>query len=640
MLSWVRRSVDAYRRYRTVPLSEIEYSLIQDILRNSPWYAAWLMFIFGIAFYALWGHVPVLWLMLFLTVFVIEVVVKIRISRHFERLPSEKQHRAAWRLVFDVGSAYSGLAYGLASLVIFHPMPDYNRFLLIGAFCALISNLSAATAFFTPISRTMLPCIAAPVVIALLLSGKPILALLALLIAVSLACTVFLSRLTQQRYRHISRLNQENRALVDSLSEQQRIAAEQQARAEQAVIEKSRFLATASHDLRQPLHALGLFHHALRMKSEDATNRELFESIDKSTDALNAMFDSLLDVSRLDANAVQPEFETVRLEDVCCLLEQEFSPVAREKGLYFQCIPLQVCLRTDSTLLARVLRNLISNAIKFTEEGGVTISAEKVQSEVRIMVSDTGPGIPIEEHRNVFSEFYQLESEDRFGTVGVGLGLSIVRRLCELLNIDVSLDVGESAGTLVTLRMACLPTTELPGEAAMSEAADSLNEAPQDTPMNGHSNGAVSLSTLKGRCILFIDDDPETRQAMGDMLTQWGCLALCESDEQGALDRIDSLEILPDMLICDFQLANGESGVDVIRHLRDELAFELPAILVSGASGVEETRLIRESGFECLTKPVSAETLKQVIQSMIAESTWQALEAETVAAEARENDRS
>ena len=620
MSSPLRHLFEALQRYRTAPLSVIEYSLIQNILKNSRWYALWLTLLFSLATYTLWGHVPTAWLLIFLTVFFVEVLIKMQASRHFESLPREQQQQAHWRLIFDAGSTYSGLAYGLASLVLFHPMPDDNRLLLIGVFCALISNLSAATALLTPISRTMLPCLVTPVIIVLLLSGKPLLVLLALLMVVSVSCTVFLGRLSQRRYRYLARLNQENKALVESLSEQQKIAGEQQARAEKAVIDKSRFLATASHDLRQPLHALGLFHHALRLKSEDASNRQLFESIDKSTTALNAMFDSLLDVSRLDANVVEPEFETVELALLCSVLEQEFSPIAQEKGLYFCCVPMQSRLRTDGTLLARILRNLISNAIKFTEEGGVTIKAERSSSELRIMVSDTGPGIPEEERQNVFSEFYQLEGEERFGTVGVGLGLSIVRRLSELLDITVRLDVGESGGTVVTLSMACLNPPETVSTDDVAFVSESQRDTSDERLVAGGKHSLDESQSMQGRCILFIDDDPETCQAMGNTLTQWGCHAICEQDAQSALRRLDRLGVMPDLLICDFQLANGESGLDVIEIVREQLASDLPAMLVSGASEVEQTALIQDSGFECLQKPVAAEKLKQVIESRAGEA--------------------
>ncbi len=619
-MSSPRHLLEAFQRYRTAPLSAIEYSLIQDILKNSRWYALWLTLLFSLAIHTLWGHVPTAWLLVFLALFIVEVLIKMQTSRYFERLPRDQQQQAHWRLIFDAGSTYSGLAYGLVSLVLFHPMPEENRLLMIGVFCALIINLSAVTALFTPISRTMLPCLVTPVTIALLLSGQPLLVLLALLVIASVSCTVFLGRLSQRRYRDLARLNQDNKALVDSLSEQQKIATAQQARAEKAVIDKSRFLATASHDLRQPLHALGLFHHALRLRSEDASNRLLFESIDKSTNALNAMFDSLLDVSRLDANVVEPEIETVELALLCSVLEQEFSPIAREKGLYFCCLPLQARLRTDGTLLARILRNLISNAIKFTDEGGVTIKAERSSSELRIMVSDTGPGIPEEERQNVFSEFYQLEGEEQFGTVGVGLGLSIVRRLSELLDINVRLDASESNGTLVTLSMVCLnpPDAVSPVDAALKSVS------PRDTSdemllATGGNHRLDESQSMQGRCILFIDDDPETCQAMGDTLAEWGCHAICELDVQSALRQLDTQALTPDFLICDFQLANGESGLEVIEIVRAKLAIDLPAILVSGACGVEQTTLIQDSGFECLQKPVAAERLRQVIESRTGE---------------------
>ncbi len=423
--------------------------------------------------------------------------------------------------------------------------------------------------------------------------------------------TNLLSRLSQNRYRHISRLNQENKALVEGLSLQQSVAMKAQASAEQAVIDKSRFLATASHDLRQPLHALGLFHHTLRVNSENASNHELFESLDKSMAALSAMFDSLLDVSRLDANVVEPEREQVTLESIFDVLSQEFLPIAEEKGLYFLCEYAGETVLTDRTLFARILRNLISNSIKFTDSGGVSIVASYQGPDLRISVRDTGQGIPEDERKNVFHEFYQLQDNSQPKIAGVGLGLSIVCRLCALLDIDITLSVPENGGTEVTMLMVGAGST--PNLASASQLASSSTRG--TVSLDYH--GAPSKTMLEGRSIVFIDDDVEIRRGMKSLLTQWGCLAVCAGSAEQALTSLSSLDIMPDLVICDLQLANGSNGIDDIGLLCETIGQDLPALLISAASGPEELLKIEASCLHCLTKPVSPQSLQEVILTML-----------------------
>ncbi|WP_169727506.1 hybrid sensor histidine kinase/response regulator [Granulosicoccus antarcticus] len=609
--SWIATIASSYRDYRTVPLNDWEHMLIRDVLVHSKYYAISVFAILGVGIYAVRGHVPTLWLVWFLVACVIEGAIKVYVGEKYKRLSQSKQCAPCWRLVFDAGSVYSGVIYGLASLAVFYPMPDQNRLLLIGAFCSLVCILSAVTVFFPPVSRFMLSSLVTPMVVMLVYSGGKDLWLLALIIVITVLSIELLGRLTQNRYRHIARLNLENKALVESLSLQQSFAQKAQARAEQAVIDKSRFLATASHDLRQPLHALGLFHHALRQKSENETNQKLFESIEKSTVALNNMFNSLLDVSRLDANVVKPEYEAVSLESIFELLSLEFSPVASEKGLYCVCDYPNEIIYTDRTLFARILRNLISNAIKFTETGGVSIIVRRESAGLSILVSDTGHGIPDSERQKVFSEFYQLMEGDSQRASGVGLGLSIVHRLSALLDIDIKLDVAKGGGTEVRLLMA-----------TGVESCDSSPERESNSSDPGDSRAFESVKTeenLLRRCIVFIDDDVAIRDAMQSMLTQWGCIAVCVRDAEEGLQRLFSLALEPDAVVCDLHLANGCSGLDAIQLLREVLEQAMPAMLVSGASGADELHEIERAGFHCLTKPVSPENLKEAILDMLRE---------------------
>ena len=627
-LGWYAHWKMRVRRYRTAPLSGWEYSTIHDLMLQSKWVGVSLSVIFAFALYAVWGHVPALWTWLFLAAFLLEAVIKIPLAQRYMRLPWERQHDPIWRMIFDVGTMYAAVAYGMAFLVMFYPMPADNRYLLIAAFCTLICGASVTSAYFQTASRSSLIALVAPTTIALLLSGRSSFYLLAALLPVTVVIALCLGAVSQRRFRLLFDLNERNKALVHDLSQQRTRAEHHQSVAEQAVVDKSRFVAMASHDLRQPLHALGLFHHALRVKSEEPSNQSLFDSIDQSTAALNAMFDSLLDISKLDANVVDPELEPVDVDSVFELLKQEFAPIAAGKNLYFSCPSVDVALFTDRTLFTRILRNLLSNAIKFTDTGGITLAAIRCDNDLIVSVSDTGSGIPMHEQNKVFAEFYQLGAEERRGAVGVGLGLSIVRRLGDLLGVTVSLVSEEDGGTCVSLRAAAME----PQLYSTPESSDKAN--PQFQQFSSETRPPCTVETersttaaervkvdgpddLHGLKVLFIDDESSIRQGMKEMLMQWHWCAICVADEHEAMAQLAFDSIRPDVVVCDYQLAHGSSGVDVVDALRQQYGYELPAILVSGASTPEELLEIESSGLRCLTKPVSPQVLWQAIKAAV-----------------------
>lgn len=587
-------------RYRHAPLSLSEHSLIHDLLGGSKWFALSLFVLFAIGLYAAWGHVPLFWIGLFVTAFILEAIIKVVTANRFKRLSFDEQRQPRWRMIYDLGSGYSGVVYGLAGLVMFVPMPFYNKVLLVGVFSAMVCSVATMTAFFQPVSRWIIPTLVLPTLVVLLLSSNPYFWLLGVVVIIATVGALKLSELSQRRYAHLSKLNEQNEQLINDYSEQQRDAEQQRAIAEQAVIDKSRFIATASHDLRQPLHALGLFHHALRHKSENDDNKELFSSIHKSTTALNAMFDSLLDVSRLDANVVEPALESVMLQDILVLLDQEFIPAAEEKGLYFECSVEPVRVYTDQTLFLRILRNLLSNAIKFTQEGGVSIDAQTVGDKLVIDVMDTGPGIPADERDNVFYEFYQLSAAERKGSIGVGLGLSIVKRLCTLLNMELQLHTAPTGGTLVRLS---------------AESSEWVIDS--DLTSTGAHVSNYDESDLAGLTIVFIDDNDDILLGMHTLLDHWHCQVVCVKSGAEALAQLSEQRCIPDLVIADYQLAESSNGIDAIRQIRNAYDERLPGILVCGASSPEDLLDIEASEFPCLTKPVSPDRLRETITGIL-----------------------
>lgn len=599
---------ERYVWYRTATLSAVEHSLICDLMAASKGFAITLVVLFGIGLYAAWGYVSGWWIGLFLAAFAVEASLKLTFRQRFMRLPDKGQKRPIWRLIYYAGTTYSALVYGLAGLAMFAPMPDENRLLLIGVYCvivsALVSSVATTTAFFQPVARWITLILVAPTIIALLLSGKPLFWLLSVVMVIGCVGAVYFSFLSQNRYAQVSALNERNKVLVTKLSAQQQMADDQKCLAEQAVIDKSRFIAAASHDLRQPLHAMTLFHHALRHKSENESNKRLFDAIDTSTLALNAMFDSLLDVSKLDANVVEPEYEPLSIQRVFVLLQQEFQPIAAQKGLYLNISGVDVSFYTDQTLFIRILRNLISNALKFTHQGGVSLEATLSEEHLVVVVSDTGVGIPDGEHEQVFKEFYQLDLDQRQLVRGVGLGLSIVKRLSALLGLQVQLVPTSTGGTRASLTISC---------AELVEEQESIAEG---VPF--WSTGPCELS---GLIVVFIDDDEAIRHGMHALLNQWRCRAICAADADEALAQLADLQIQPDFIIGDYQLSGSRSGLDAIQTLRTEFDEGLPGILVSGATSPDDLLDINASGLLYLTKPVRPEKLHDAMLALMSTRT-------------------
>jgi signal transduction histidine kinase/ActR/RegA family two-component response regulator len=363
---------------------------------------------------------------------------------------------------------------------------------------------------------------------------------------------------------------------------------------ELANLARSRFLAAASHDLRQPLHTLSLYSAALKLHASDGPSGEIAIHINKALASLSALVDSLLDISKLDAGAVQPDLQNVNLRTVIERIEAEYRPVANGKGLEFHVVAADALVETDPVLLERLVRNLVDNAFKYTAAGGVTLTAERGSSMARIVVRDTGLGIPSAERERIFEEFYQIGNPERDRVQGLGLGLAIVQRLAQLLGLTLTLESEPGRGS--TFAVALPRATE---RRASPRASAAREEA--------------ALLALDGARILVIDDESEVRAGMRALLEQLGCrVSVCSgyADAERLLEQ-DGLEDVH-VIVSDFRLRAHESGIDTVRRLRERLG-EVPALLVSGDTAPERLREAHSSGLPLLHKPVSADELTEAI---------------------------
>jgi signal transduction histidine kinase/CheY-like chemotaxis protein len=366
---------------------------------------------------------------------------------------------------------------------------------------------------------------------------------------------------------------------------------------ELANLAKSRFLAAASHDLRQPLHALNLFLDQLRNARNRAERKELLARIDTAVISMNDLFDALLDISKLDAGVLTPDISDFPVDRLLKRVETTFLAAARGKGLRLRVVPSAAWVRSDFILLERILLNLVSNAVHYTERGGIVIGCRRRNGRMRIDVCDSGIGIPEDQRRNIFGEFYQLDGATRDRAGSLGLGLAIVDRLCCLLDhpIELSSQVGRGSRFSVSVPAA-------PAGAGVTEAA------------------ATSLSVAlaePGKLIVVIDDDAAVRESTRGLLQRWGCRVATAACEDTVLARLAELGGTPDLIICDYRLAHGQTGFELINRLRGACGAQIPAFLISGDTSPERLREAHEEGYYLLHKPVRPSTLRSLVRRLL-----------------------
>ena len=400
---------------------------------------------------------------------------------------------------------------------------------------------------------------------------------------------------------------QQNRLLTDALRarfEKEDLAqrlAEHVRIVERASLEKTRFFASASHDLRQPLHSLGLFGSAILARLASTPDEPLARNMMHCVDALEASFSSMLDVSKLDAGVVEVKAEPVALVDIFRRLQVNLGQQAESQGLALRFKPGCKWVYADAALLERMLGNLVHNALKFTKTGGVAVLARTRGQLVSVEVWDSGRGIEEKEMPRIFDEFYQVGNLERDRSKGLGMGLAIVRRVARLMNVQVQVHSRPGCGTVFRLLLPC----------AAANAEKSLLEA---------GEGSKAASPLLPLRVLVVDDEETVRTSTAAALRLYGfqvdvadCLFQAREIAARPGDRLD-------VLITDFRLRNEEDGIELATELRALLGWKLPVLLVTGDTAPARVRQARQSGLRVLYKPVKAHDLVEALGDEVAAS--------------------
>jgi two-component system CheB/CheR fusion protein len=362
--------------------------------------------------------------------------------------------------------------------------------------------------------------------------------------------------------------------------------------------EKSRFLAAASHDLRQPLQTLALLHGLLMKAAEGGKIRTLVERQGETIHAMSGILNTLLDINQIDAGVVQARTMRFPINDMLSSLRDEFTYHAQAQGLVLRMVPCNLLVESDPRLLEQMLRNLLTNALKYTERGRVLLGCRRRGNSVRIEVWDTGLGIPQDRLLHVFEEYTQLDNPARERSRGLGLGLSIVQRLGLLLGHKIRVQSNPGKGSVFSI-----------------EVARAHNGLAQISPPD--EKVAPEEPRRRTGVILVVEDDPDLREALQLCLQEEGHLAATPRDGDAALDLVVRGTLRPDLIIADFNLPNGLNGVQLVSRLREATGTAMQAIILTGDISSGSLKEIADHALPHLTKPVRLDVLSRLIQSLL-----------------------
>ena len=369
-------------------------------------------------------------------------------------------------------------------------------------------------------------------------------------------------------------------------------------KAEELSRSKSRFLTSASHDLRQPAHALGMFVARMAELPHDEQTKHLVASMDASVRAMQDMLDGFFDISRLDSEQTHVSLAAFPIQGILEKLRDSVGRAANDKGLRLRLRPSEHWVESDPGLLLRILLNLVNNAVRYTQQGTILVACRTTNdgTRLRIEVRDSGVGIPARHHEDIFQEFFQVDNPERDRSKGLGVGLSIVDRACRLLNHPLSMRSAPGAGTCITVTVPL--ASALPGPAQLD------------------SNELGAQTSFDGLRVLLIEDDALGRDGLASLLASWGCRVMTADGAQAACDQCQQ-DHAPDIVISDFRLGGGINGIQAISSLNAVVGRPVAACLISGDTDVNVREQAKVAGLTLLQKPVRPAKLRSLIQHLV-----------------------
>lgn len=570
---------------------------------------------------ALWSHADRRVLLGWVSAVMILTFVRVGLWLSCRGRLTNDEVTAKWGFRYTLGSAISGVLWGSIAFLFVQPGRPHSlilvSFVIGGMGAGAVTSLSAhLPTFHLYLLGSMLPLelrlltlgdggglamagMAAVYVVGLLLIGRNFNAALIRALALNEENQRLLATREQEVRLRTADLQAANADLEREISERKEAEARrEEARAEavRANQTKSRFLAAASHDLRQPLQSMFLFAASLHTYVTNKKGVDALVRIERGLDILKGLLDSLLDLSRLDVNVIEPHMAVFPLRPMLDDIVANYARIAASKGIALKCGDLaDILVRSDQMLLGRMIRNLVENALRYTERGRITLSSHITDHCVRIAVADTGIGIAPDQLEWIFEEFHQVGNPERDKSRGLGLGLAIVQRLSRILDHPIEVHSQLGVGSTFSIKIpVALGAVAEPPAAIVEEPADS---------------GA-------GRRVIVIDDDPLVLLALSCIFEQWGYGVTMAGSEEEAVGRLPPDGAL-DLIVADYRLRNGRVGTDAIRGIRTACGNKIPSILLTGETGTECAIEAEALEAQVLHKPVTPHDLAFAMKRLI-----------------------
>jgi signal transduction histidine kinase/CheY-like chemotaxis protein len=496
-----------------------------------------------------------------------------------------------WAALFCATCFFEGCRFAYGAICLATPGSVVEQLWLLLVICTAIASSVSSLGSYTPAFYASLAPATAPFAIWSACQGDTVHWVLSILDGVLAFALAMLGFEQGRSLAEALRLKFENIELARDLIFQKE-------RAEAANSAKTTFLAAASHDLRQPLHAMGLFLDALQGRRMDAAARRLTAQVNESLRAMDGLFNALLDISSLDAGVTKRRDRVFRVQPLLERIGREFALQARAKNLGLTVMPCSLAVRTDPILLEEMLRNIVSNAVRHTQRGRILVGCRRsgrggAGQRLTIGVWDTGPGIATEDQGKIFEEFFQLSNPERDRRNGLGLGLAITKRLAELLDCPLELRSQPGKGSAFLL---AAPTAVFDARAEIA----------------GEPNTA--LGSGAGR-VLVIDDEISVQEAMRASLESWGYDVVTAEAAEDALQRLGERQ--PDLMFCDWRLRDHQTGGAVVEAIREAFGATIPAVLITGDTTPALLQQINGTGLTLLHKPVVAGKLRATAANLI-----------------------
>jgi signal transduction histidine kinase/CheY-like chemotaxis protein len=546
--------------------------------------------------WGMWGQIAHAWVIAWLGAIGAVILWRLALHQAFARSSNVTARVARWEQYWTLSTGVHGSIWGSTAIIMYIPgSPEYQALLLVALFALSTAAVPLIGRHLPSLYAFVLPVLL-PIILRLGFEGGAIRVLLAIISALVMYGIFLFGAELNRTITESVRRRYENLDLIEELRIQTAQAESARREADHANRMKTRFLAAASHDLRQPMHALGLFSDSLRRRITEPSQSAIAERICESVDSLEKTFDALLDISRLDAGVVQAKPQSFALQPLFDRVAGDCGPEAAAKGIALRFHPTKLATLSDPVLVEQILRNLVNNAIRYTDRGKVLVGCRMHGEAVCIEVWDTGHGISADKQARIFDEFYQGDERDR--RKGLGLGLAIVRRVADLLATKIELRSRPGRGSVFRFKL----------------------HRCQGTVMQQESVGlptALEARPLGDAVVLVIDDDPSVLDAMREALHTWGVRAVTARSLECALARLPDCGRYPDAIVSDFRLSEARDGIDAVRRIRHELGLCVPAMVITGDTSPKSLRAIEQSGLTYLPKPVTAERMRSALAELI-----------------------